>query len=160
MESSVDYESSVEDQTLESGNSNTIYYDVVEEGRQPLPVCHFSHYEIRHGLDRQFLCHMPIVIGSLAIFIALGEIWLWAWIAASLLPLFSMCNCDSVQYLPVAQAKFGWGNQRYDYQLGSDHHWQMRQYQNNARAMRPRPTAPVKKPIMSFGSLIFICNGY
>ena len=76
MESSVDYESSVEsfDQTLESGNSNTIYYDVVEEGRQPLPVCHFSHYEIRHGLDRQFLCHMPIVIGSLAIFIALGEI--------------------------------------------------------------------------------------
>ena len=67
MESSVDNESLVE---LESGISNTVYYD---EGRQPLPVCHFSHYEIRNGLDRQFLCHMPIVIGSLAIFIALGE---------------------------------------------------------------------------------------
>ena len=53
-------------------DSAIIYYDVVE-GRQPLPVCHFSHYEIRNGLDQPFLCHMPIVIGSLAIVIALGE---------------------------------------------------------------------------------------
>ena len=69
-------ESSSEDylsyDTLENDRFNIAEYDVVP-GRRPVPVCHWSPYELRNGLDNQFLCNMPMVVGFLAIAIALSK---------------------------------------------------------------------------------------
>ena len=74
MEASSD-EYLIYDDMLENSRFNIAEYDVVS-GRRPVPVCHWSPYELRNGLDHQFLCNMPMVVGFLAIAIALSKYFL------------------------------------------------------------------------------------
>jgi len=36
--------------------------------------CTWSEYEIAHGLDRPWMCHMPDIIGFIAVFIGIGNV--------------------------------------------------------------------------------------